>query len=50
MRRTIYERNILPNFRKRLLTEIEPEDLRALCAKATAMVVLARRLRPTGSN
>ncbi|SKA31465.1 tyrosine-type recombinase/integrase [Consotaella salsifontis] len=33
MRRTIYERDILPKFRKRLLTEIEPDDLRALCAK-----------------
>lgn len=33
MRRTIYERDILPKFRKRLLTEIDPEDLRALCAK-----------------
>ncbi|MBB5519726.1 tyrosine-type recombinase/integrase [Amphiplicatus metriothermophilus] len=33
MRRTIYERDILPKFRKRLLTEIEPDDLRALCGK-----------------
>ena len=33
MRRTIYERDILPKLRKRLLTEIDPEDLRALCAK-----------------
>jgi hypothetical protein len=33
MRRTIYERDILPKFRNRLLTEIEPNDLRALCAK-----------------
>ncbi|MDZ5699864.1 tyrosine-type recombinase/integrase [Chelativorans sp. M5D2P16] len=33
MRRAIYERDILPKFRKRLLTEIEPDDLRALCAK-----------------
>ncbi len=33
MRRSIYERDILPTFRNRLLTEILPEDLRALCAK-----------------
>jgi integrase len=33
MRRTIYERDILPTFRNRLLTEISPEDLRAMCAK-----------------
>lgn len=33
MRRTIYERDILPKFRKRLLAEIEPDDLRALCGK-----------------
>lgn len=32
MRRTIYERDILPTFRNRLLTEISP-DLRAMCAK-----------------
>lgn len=33
MRRAIYERDILPKFRKRLLTEITAEDLRALCTK-----------------
>ncbi|ATQ57030.1 tyrosine-type recombinase/integrase [Paracoccus yeei] len=33
MRRTIYERDILPTFRNRLLAEISPEDLRAMCAK-----------------
>jgi integrase len=33
MRRTIYERDILPTFRNRLLTEISPDDLRAMCAK-----------------
>ena len=32
MRRAIYERDILPKFRKRLLTEITAEELRALCA------------------
>lgn len=33
MRRSIYERDILPIFRNRLLTEISPDDLRAMCAK-----------------
>lgn len=33
MRRSIYERDILPTFRNRLLTEITPDDLRAMCAK-----------------
>jgi integrase len=33
MRRAIYERDILPTFRNRLLTEIDPDDLRAMCAK-----------------
>lgn len=33
MRRSIFERDILPLFRKRLLHESLPEDLRALCAK-----------------
>ncbi len=33
MRRSIFERDILPAFRNRLLTEILPEDLRGLCAK-----------------
>lgn len=29
----VYERDILPKFRRRLLTEITPDDIRALCAK-----------------
>lgn len=33
MRRSIFERDILPTFRNRLLTEIPHEDVRALCAK-----------------
>jgi len=33
MRRSIFERDILPAFRNRLLPEILPEDLRGLCAK-----------------
>lgn len=33
MRRAVYERDILPTFRNRLLTEISPDDLRAMCAK-----------------
>lgn len=33
MRRTIYERDVLPTFRNRLLTEISPADLRTMCAK-----------------
>lgn len=33
MRRTIYERDILPTFRNRLLTEITPDDLRTMCGK-----------------
>jgi integrase len=33
MRRSVFERDILPAFRSRLLPEILPEDLRALCAK-----------------
>lgn len=33
MRRAIFERDILPTFRNRLLTEIAPSDLRAMCAK-----------------
>jgi integrase len=36
MRRAIYERDILPKFRNRLLTEIEAEDLRNLCARVKA--------------
>ena len=33
MRRSVFERDILPAFRSRLLPEILPEDLRGLCAK-----------------
>jgi len=33
MRRSIYERDILPMFRNRLLTEITPDDLRMMCGK-----------------
>lgn len=33
MRRHIFERDILPTFRNRLLVEITPDDLRALCGK-----------------
>lgn len=33
MRRSIYERDILPTFRNRLLTEITPDDLRVMCGK-----------------
>ena len=33
MRRTIFDRDIVPTWRNRLLKEIAPEDLRLLCAK-----------------
>lgn len=33
MRRSIYERDISPTFRNRLLTEITPDDLRMMCGK-----------------
>ena len=33
MRRSIFERDVLPAFRNRLLTEISPGDVRALCFK-----------------
>ena len=33
MRRAIFERDILPAFRNRLLTEIVSDDVRTLCAK-----------------
>lgn len=36
MRRSIYERDLLIPFRNRLLGEITPDDLRALCAKVKA--------------
>lgn len=33
MRKSIYERDILPAWKNRLLTEITPDDLRSLCRK-----------------
>lgn len=33
MRRAIFDRDVAPAFQSRLLHEIEPQDLRALCAK-----------------
>ncbi|MFP1906699.1 tyrosine-type recombinase/integrase [Lonsdalea quercina] len=36
MRKSIMERDILPVYRNRLLTEISPDDLRALCNKVKA--------------
>ena len=33
MRRSIFDRDILPTWKNRLLTEITPDDLRALCTK-----------------
>ncbi|MFO1086130.1 MAG: tyrosine-type recombinase/integrase [Reyranellaceae bacterium] len=36
MRRSIFDRDLLPAWRNRLLTEIEPDDLRAHCAKIVA--------------
>jgi len=36
MRRSIFERDLLPAWRNRLLTEIEPDDLRAHCGKIVA--------------
>jgi integrase len=33
MRRTIWERDVLPTLRNRLLHEISPDDIRALCTK-----------------
>lgn len=47
MRKHIIDRDILPSFRNRLLTEIEPQYLRALCNKvkergASATVVQIR--------
>jgi hypothetical protein len=41
MRRSIYERDILPTFRNRLLTEITPEDLWAMCDKVKKRVAPA---------
>lgn len=37
MRRSIYERDILTTFRNRLLTEIGPDGLRAMCAKVKGL-------------
>lgn len=36
MRKHVYERDIAPAWKKRLLTEITPEDLRGLCGKVKA--------------
>ena len=49
MRKTIIDRDILPVFQNRRMTEIGPEDLRALCAKikgrgAPATAVIAREI------
>ena len=33
MRKAIFDRDILPVWKNRLLTEITPDDLRALCNK-----------------
>ena len=33
MRRAVFERDVLPTFRNRLLIEIVPDDLRRMCAK-----------------
>lgn len=33
MRKAIFDRDIIPVWKNRLLTEITPDDLRALCAK-----------------
>jgi integrase len=49
MRKTVIDRDILPVFRNRRMTEIGPEDLRALCAKikgrgAPATAVIAREI------
>src|SRR4051812_2037057 len=33
MRRSVYERDVAPAFKSRLLKEIEPSDLRALCVR-----------------
>ncbi|KRB81093.1 integrase [Sphingomonas sp. Root710] len=33
MRRAIFERDLLPHWNKRLLREVQPNDLRALCGK-----------------
>jgi integrase len=33
MRRSIFDRDIVPAWKNRLLTEISPDDLRALCTK-----------------
>jgi hypothetical protein len=37
MRRTIFERELLPTWRKRLLTEITPDDLRVVVARVGEM-------------
>jgi hypothetical protein len=44
MRRSIFERELIPVWRNRLLTEITPDDLRTRCAK---IVDEAHRRRPS---
>lgn len=44
MRKSIIDRDILPVFENRLLTEILPDDLRTLCSKVKAR---GRRPRPS---
>ena len=36
MRRAVYNRDIYPKFKKRILTEITEDDVRALCEKVKA--------------
>lgn len=52
MRRSIFERELLPKWRNRLLTEITPDDLRALCgASATSSPrLIDERLTPTSAR
>ncbi len=46
MRRSIFERELRPVWRNRLLTEITPDDLRALCTKiVVAVKVVAGSLK-----
>ncbi|HEX7758612.1 MAG TPA: Arm DNA-binding domain-containing protein [Caulobacteraceae bacterium] len=49
MRRAVYNRDIHPVWKKRHLSEIGPEDLRALCEKITfALLSATLLLRPNG--
>lgn len=47
MRRSIFERELLPVWRNRLLTEITPDDLRAPCDK---LLIAARQRRRSTSG